>query len=146
MPTKKISYRPEVDGLRAIAVLGVIIYHAELTLGRTFVVPGGFLGVDVFFVISGYLITRLILSELYETGSFSFLRFYERRARRIMPMLLTVMLLSFPFALYYLTPLQGQLMDYVDSLIWSLLFSSNFYFYFSATQYAADATLPIPRT
>ena len=83
----KLSYRPEIDGLRAIAVVSVILYHAQIVLfGRDWF-EGGFVGVDIFFVISGYLITRIILSELELKDSFSYINFYERRARRILPML-----------------------------------------------------------
>ena len=85
----KINYRPEIDGLRAIAVLSVIIYHA-----RDSFLPGGFLGVDIFFIISGYLITSLILKELKLTNKFSFSHFYERRVRRIIPALLGAMIFS----------------------------------------------------
>ena len=84
----KLNYRPEIDGLRAIAVVAVIFYHAEITVfGHNFF-KGGYIGVDIFFVISRYLITSLILKELKETNKFSFLNFYERRARRILPVLL----------------------------------------------------------
>ena len=85
----KLTYRPEIDGLRAIAVLAVIIYHA-----RDALLPGGFLGVDVFFVISGYLISSLILKELKLTNKFLFSHFYERRVRRIIPALLSVIIFS----------------------------------------------------
>ena len=99
-----INYRPEIDGLRAIAVIVVILYHAQITLfGHNFF-KGGFIGVDIFFVISGYLITSIILKELVTTGSFSFKHFYERRIRRILPALLFVMLASLPFAWIYLLP------------------------------------------
>lgn len=77
-----LNYRPEIDGLRAVAVLPVILFHAGFSL-----FSGGYVGVDVFFVISGYLITSLLLSE-FEQGTFSIYRFYERRARRILPALL----------------------------------------------------------
>ncbi|MFG6540393.1 acyltransferase family protein, partial [Sulfitobacter sp. M22298] len=76
-----MKYRPEVDGLRAIAVVPVVFFHAGFSLFK-----GGFVGVDVFFVISGYLITSILLKEL-EAGTFSLLKFYERRARRILPAL-----------------------------------------------------------
>jgi peptidoglycan/LPS O-acetylase OafA/YrhL len=79
----KLRYRPEIDGIRAIAVFAVIFYHAELSLFGSNFLPGGFIGVDIFFVISGYLITSLILKELFTTKNFSFLKFYERRVRRI---------------------------------------------------------------
>jgi peptidoglycan/LPS O-acetylase OafA/YrhL len=93
-----LPYRAEIDGLRAIAVVSVILYHAQFALfGRNWF-QGGFLGVDIFFVISGYLITRIILSELQSKGSFSFVNFYERRARRILPVLFVVIFVSIPFA------------------------------------------------
>jgi len=74
-----ITYRPDIDGLRAVAVLGVVLYHVEPGL-----VPGGFIGVDVFFVISGFLITSII-DQQQRNGSFSLVRFFERRLRRIAP-------------------------------------------------------------
>ncbi|MBO6566737.1 MAG: acyltransferase, partial [Pseudomonadales bacterium] len=74
-----LTYRPEIDGLRALAVVPVILYHADVPYFN-----GGFIGVDIFFVISGYLITSIILADL-ESGSFSLRNFYERRARRILP-------------------------------------------------------------
>jgi len=121
------GYRPEIDGLRAIAVTSVIVYHAEMIIfGRDWL-QGGFIGVDIFFVISGYLISKIILTELADTGKFSFLTFYERRARRIMPMLLTVMLVSIPFAFKYLLP--DDFVEYSQSILSSLFFVSNFFFH-----------------
>ncbi len=77
----KLTYRPEIDGLRAIAILSVVIYHAKISLNNQIILTGGYLGVDIFFVISGYLITKIILTELHVTNNFSFLHFYERRFR-----------------------------------------------------------------
>ena len=74
----KITYRPEIDGLRAIAVGAVILYHAQITILGNQTFRGGFVGVDIFFVISSYLISFIILKELIATGSFSFKYFYER--------------------------------------------------------------------
>ena len=93
----KLTYRPEIDGLRAVAVIGVILYHAQISINGFKIFNGGYIGVDIFFVISGYLITSIILKELYTTGNFSFKNFYERRVRRILPALILVMLVSLPF-------------------------------------------------
>ena len=81
----KTEYRPEIDTLRAIAVIAVIIYHAKIYLFGNLIFSGGFLGVDIFFIISGYLITSIILKELIEKENFSFKNFYIKRVRRIIP-------------------------------------------------------------
>jgi peptidoglycan/LPS O-acetylase OafA/YrhL len=134
-----VTYRPEIDGLRAIAVSAVILYHANITILGFQPFKGGFIGVDIFFVISGYLITSIILKELVTTGSFSFKYFYERRIRRILPALLFVMLISLPFAWMYLTP--SSFVDFSKSILYSIGFSSNFYFHFSGEQYGATSGL-----
>ncbi len=135
----KINYRPEIDGLRAIAVVTVIIYHAEIFLLDHKIFKGGFIGVDIFFVISGYLITSIIYKELITTGTFSFKYFYQRRIRRIIPVLLLVILASLPFAWIYLLP--HSLIDFSKSILYSLGFSSNFYFWYSGAQYGAESSL-----
>jgi peptidoglycan/LPS O-acetylase OafA/YrhL len=73
----KLDYRPEIDGLRAIAVLSVLFYHAQASLYGYQIFSGGFIGVDIFFVISGYLITLIILKEVLTTGQFSFSYFIK---------------------------------------------------------------------
>ena len=138
----KLTYRPEIDGLRSIAVVAVIIYHAQITILGHQLLPGGFIGVDIFFVISGYLITSIILKELLTTGSFSFKHFYERRVRRILPALLFVMLVSLPFAWMYLLP--SSFVDFSKSILYSLGFSSNFYFWYSGQIYGATDALLKP--
>jgi len=90
------KYRPDIDGLRALAVFSVVIYHAFPKF-----LPGGFIGVDIFFVISGYLITGILISNL-NAGKFSILHFYDRRVRRIFPALVTVLLATLGFAWYVL--------------------------------------------
>lgn len=115
-----MKYRPEIDGLRAIAVLPVILFHAGVGA-----VSGGFVGVDVFFVISGYLITTIILSEL-AAGQFTLLGFYERRARRILPALFLVLAACLPFAWFWLLP--GELKDFSQSLMAVASFASNLLF------------------
>jgi len=138
----KITYRPEIDGLRAIAVSAVILYHSQIIILGQKPFKGGFIGVDIFFVISGYLITSLILKELITTGSFSFRNFYERRFRRILPALLVVILASLPFAWMYLLP--NSFIDFSKSILYSLGFGSNFYFHFTGQQYGAESGLLKP--
>ena len=112
-----MAYRRDIDGLRAVAVLAVVLFHAK--------VPGfsgGFVGVDVFFVISGYLITGLIFSDLV-AGRFSFLGFYYRRIKRIVPALLVVYLASAVLATVLMLP--GDIRTFASTLIASTLFVSN---------------------
>lgn len=125
------NFRDDINGLRAVAVLGVLFFH----LG----VPrfgGGFLGVDVFFVISGYLITGSIAREA-EARSFSFLRFYYRRARRLLPALLATVLATLVAGSVILAPL--DLRDLGKSATYALAWLSNFYFWQDASYFAADA-------
>ena len=138
----KLNYRPEIDGLRGIAVGTVILYHSQITILGHQPFKGGFIGVDIFFAISGYLITSIILKELVTTGKFSFKYFYERRIRRILPVLLLVMLVSLPFAWIYLLP--SSFIDFSKSILYSLGFSSNFYFHYSGQQYGAESGLLKP--
>lgn len=116
----KHSYRPDIDGLRAIAVVAVVLYHAGLGF------PGGYTGVDVFFVISGYLITGLILRDLRQ-NNFSFLDFWERRARRILPALAVVVAFAIAVGHFILPP--DEYARLARSVIGLALFSSNVVFY-----------------
>ena len=138
----KLTYRPEIDGLRAIAVAAVILYHAQISIFSHNPFSGGFIGVDIFFVISGYLITSIILKELVSTGSFSFKYFYQRRIRRILPALLAVMLVSVPFAWKYMIP--NGFLDFLESILYSLGFSSNWYFFDTGQRYADESGLLKP--
>lgn len=124
-------YRAEIDGLRAFAVLPVIFYHAGFAL-----FSGGFVGVDVFFVISGYLITSIILEEKAQ-GRFTLAGFYERRARRILPALFFVLLACLPFAWWLLLP--HELEDFGASLVAVAAFASNFLFWLQTDYFAATA-------
>jgi peptidoglycan/LPS O-acetylase OafA/YrhL len=116
-----LKYRPEIDGLRALAVVPVILFHAGFEL-----FSGGFVGVDVFFVISGYLITTILIEDI-ENKSFSIVNFYERRARRILPALFFVMLVCIPFAWKWMMP--SQMKDFSQSLVAVSLFASNILFW-----------------
>jgi peptidoglycan/LPS O-acetylase OafA/YrhL len=115
-------YRKEIDGLRAIALIPVILFHAGF---KSF--SGGYIGVDVFFVLSGYLITSKILAEK-EAGTFSFIQFYERRARRILPALFFVMAVCIPFACLSMLDIV-QLKQFLTSLVTITLFVSNIQFW-----------------
>jgi peptidoglycan/LPS O-acetylase OafA/YrhL len=138
----KINYRPDIDGLRAIAVISVIFYHADNSFNNLKILPGGFIGVDIFFVISGFLITSIILRELNETGTFSFKNFYLRRLKRIIPVLLLVFISTFPFIWLFFVP--TSFLDFSKSLISSLFFLSNYHFYFSGELYDAESSLLKP--
>lgn len=92
MQANPLKYRPEIDGLRALAVVPVVLFHSDFSA-----FSGGFIGVDVFFVISGYLITKILWDDL-ERGEFSLVRFYERRARRILPALFCMLIFCVPMA------------------------------------------------
>ena len=135
-------YRPEIDGLRTVAVLSVLFYHAKFTWRDVPVLPGGFFGVDVFFVISGFLITSLILREWDSTGRFSFIGFYERRVRRLLPTLVLVILASWPVAWVLLMP--SEMMDLVRSQLASLFFVSNLYWWDAAQEYGQHSGLLQP--
>ncbi|PWQ99569.1 acyltransferase family protein [Leucothrix arctica] len=126
-----MQYRAEIDGLRALAVVPVVLFHAGIT-GFS----GGFVGVDIFFVISGYLITSIILSE-QQKDSFTLASFYERRARRILPALMFVVLISVIAAWYLLLP--TELVDYGKSLISVGVFASNILFWQESDYFAATS-------
>ncbi len=128
-----MRYRREIDGLRAVAVVPVILFHGGFDL-----FSGGYVGVDVFFVISGYLITSILISDL-EAGTFSIARFYERRARRILPALFVVMLACLPFAWMWMSP--WFLKDFAQSLIAVVFFSSNVLFWLQEGYFAVDSEL-----
>ena len=137
-----MNYRSEIDGLRAIAVVSVLLYHSEIIfLGRDWF-QGGFVGVDIFFVISGYLITRIIFDELQKTSKFNFLKFLERRARRILPALLGVISFCLPLSWFVLD--RFEIVDFAKSILSTLAFYSNFYFFLSTTEYGTAPALLKP--
>src|SRR5262245_5188564 len=115
-----VRYRPEIDGLRALAVAAVVLFHAGFSS-----FSGGFLGVDVFFVISGYLITSIILTDLH-AGTFRLAHFYERRARRILPALFLVMFACVPAAWLLMNPY--ELRQFMMSALSISVFASNVFF------------------
>ncbi|MBN9671595.1 acyltransferase family protein [Roseibium aggregatum] len=128
-----MKYRADIDGLRAVAVVSVVVYHVGNSVGFN-----GYLGVDVFFVISGYLIAGILLSDLQE-GRFSFIDFYMRRARRILPALLTVITVTCIAASAVLLP--NEALPFARSVFAALFFYSNFLFYSEAGYFDASADL-----
>jgi peptidoglycan/LPS O-acetylase OafA/YrhL len=128
-----LKYRPEVDGLRAIAILPVVLYHAKVPA-----FSGGFVGVDVFFVISGYLIATIILTEWRE-GRFSLLGFYRRRVLRIFPALFVMMAACYPIGWLLLGP--GGMKEFAGSIVASTFFFANIYFLGVSGYFATAAEL-----
>ena len=132
-------YRADIDGFRAIAVLSVVFFHSNIKPFDIDFFSGGYLGVDIFFVISGYLITGIILRELQNhKNKFNYLGFYERRIRRILPALFFIILVSIPSA--YFTLLPKHLLDYAKSILAAVYFFSNFHF-IASDYYDVEAIL-----
>ena len=129
------SYRPEIDGLRAVAVILVVLFHAGFEW-----IPGGYIGVDIFFVISGYLITRLMLAQIF-AGKFSFAQFYGRRVRRLAPALLATIFLTLIGAAVFFSI--NDLVRFVREVLVSLVGVSNFY-YTGQGDYFSQASLHFP--
>jgi peptidoglycan/LPS O-acetylase OafA/YrhL len=128
-----MDYRKEIDGLRALAVIPVVLFHAGFD---TF--SGGYAGVDVFFVISGYLITSIILAQK-QAGTFKLLHFYERRARRILPALFLVMFACLPLAWVWLVPTDMKFFS--QSLVAVIGFASNIFFWAKSGYFDAASEL-----
>ena len=133
-----LKYRPDIDGLRAVAVLSVLAFHIGLKGVR-----GGFVGVDVFFVISGYLISSIVFSEI--AGSrYSVIGFYERRIRRIFPALFAMLAVSGVFAAIYLLP--GELVEYAKSMLAATVSAANVYFWQHSGYFDAPTSKPLLHT
>jgi peptidoglycan/LPS O-acetylase OafA/YrhL len=126
-----IAYRSDLDGLRAIAVLSVVFFHLLRAS-----LPGGFVGVDMFFVLSGYFITSIIWREARE-GSFSLVRFYDRRIRRLMPALIVLLVVTSAVSLALLLP--ADLIGYSKSLFATLIFVANIYFWRDIDYFSPNA-------
>jgi peptidoglycan/LPS O-acetylase OafA/YrhL len=132
----KLNYRAELDGLRAIAVLSVIFYHAHFSLFK-----GGYVGIDVFFVLSGFLMSSIILREK-EADKFTLRAFYERRARRILPMLMFTLLTSYMPAYYFM--LHNDFVFYAKSAFFSSIAVANIFYSTTTRSYFDTSTDRIP--
>lgn len=130
----KINYRSDIDGLRAIAIISVLLFHLDSSY-----LSGGFVGVDIFFVISGFLITSIIKNEVETTGNFSFKNFYIRRVRRLFPALFVVSFFTTIFAALTLSP--THLSSFGGALASSFLSLSNFYFWVEADYFDVSSKL-----
>ena len=139
---KKIKYQGNLDVLRGISILLVVFYHLKLDILSYRIFPGGYLGVDIFFVISGYLISKFIFYEIYINQKFSFKNFFLRRIKRIFPALLIVMIITIPLGILFLQPIQLKQLSF--SILSSLSLTSNYYFNSIATGYFAENSLLIP--
>ncbi|MEQ8379583.1 acyltransferase family protein [Parvibaculum sp.] len=128
-----MRYRPDIDGIRTLAVVPVVLFHAGI-----WPFTGGYVGVDVFFVISGYLITGILLADI-QSGTFSLTRFYERRIRRIFPALFLVLALCLVASAFILLPSYFE--DFSESLFATAIFASNFQFWRESGYFGADAEL-----
>ncbi|PPF53913.1 acyltransferase [Clavibacter michiganensis] len=126
------SFRPDIQGLRAVAVLGVVLFHAGFPF-----LPGGYVGVDVFFVVSGFLITGHLMRELAATGRIGLARFYARRARRILPASVVVLVVTVLAALVFVPPL--QLRDLLRDAVATSLYVPNFVFAVDGVDYLAES-------
>lgn len=135
---EKRRYRPEIDGLRGIAVLAVVLFHANFGSSNAYALQGGYLGVDIFFVISGYLTGSLVLVEL-RRETFSLRGFYIRRARRILPALFLVLTVTFFLALLILVP--RPLVDFSRSLVASIFFVANIFFWWRIDYFSEPGEL-----
>lgn len=133
---QKINYRPELDGLRTIAVMAVLFYHAKISLMGKELLPGGFLGVDIFFVLSGFLISSIIIKSS-NSGGFSYVDFYIKRSKRIFPALLAVLIATSFVAYRMLLP--DSFVAFSKSLAAATFFVSNIFFY-GEDSYVSEAS------
>src|SRR3954447_14939754 len=131
------SFRPDIQGLRAVAILAVVLYHARVPLFQ-----GGFVGVDIFFVLSGFLITGLLWRELERTGSISLADFYARRIRRLLPAAVLVLVVTLVAAPLVLPPL--RLIGVAKDAATAALYSANYRFALAGTDYLAGGAPPSP--
>ena len=138
---KKVKFYKEINSLRALSIIAVLIYHSEITL-YGIQLTGGYLGVDVFFVISCFLISNLIYQEYSVKNKINFYKFYIKRARRIFPLIVFCVFFTCLIGYFFLLP--NQISDLIKSSISQFLFISNYYFYLSGNSYFAISDIYRP--
>ena len=129
------TFRFDIQSLRAVSVILVIFYHFNFTYQNIPLFSGGFIGVDIFFIISGYVISNLILEELEQKNDFKFSKFIEKRLRRLVPALYFFLYITFCFGLIFLLP--RYLTQLSHDIIFNVFLTSNFYFWDSLQAYGA---------
>ena len=135
----KKNYRLDIDALRGISVLSVVLYHSKLQFFNYDFFSGGFLGVDIFFVITGYLISKILLNEYYLTNNINFADFYKRRVRRLIPTLVVILMASTLLSYFVLDP--AKLKQFSASVYASIIFTANAYFHYFGNFYGNDDNL-----
>jgi len=138
----KKTFRFDIQSLRAVSVLLVIFYHFNFSIGDVPLFSGGFIGVDIFFIISGYVISNLILAEINNQNEFDFLKFFEKRLRRLVPALYFVLFVVFIFGFFFLLP--DRFTQLSSDIIFNIFFTSNYYFWNSLQAYGAIAGIERP--
>lgn len=139
MSAQRTVYEPRIDGLRAIAVTSVVLYHGDIPG-----FAGGFVGVDVFFVISGFLITSILAGEYANSGTISVLNFYRRRVQRLLPASLAMILIIVLLGAVLTNPLLGEPQAIAASAWWSLAFQANHYFLWNSGGYFDGPSVELP--
>lgn len=138
----KLKYQPHIDGLRGLSVIAVVLYHSKFNIFNWEIFSGGYIGVDVFFVISGYLITKIILTEIFVEKNFSIFSFLKRRIRRIIPILFFVLLTFLLLSYLFLVP--KDIIFLSEQALSQIIFLSNYFFWDYRFTYMAENSLLIP--
>ena len=136
------TFRFDIQSLRAVSVLLVIFYHFNFSISDVPLFSGGFIGVDIFFIISGYVISNLILTEIKNQNEFDFFKFFEKRLRRLVPALYFVLFVVFVFGFFFLLP--DRFTQLSKDVFFNVFFTSNFYFWDSLQAYGAIAGIERP--
>ena len=136
------GWRADIDALRGISIILVILYHSKFYFNNNEIFSGGFIGVDIFFVITGYLITKILFIEFEKNNSINIINFYKRRIKRLIPTLLVVILFASIFSIFVLNPI--KLVEFSKSVFASIFFLANMFFHYFGDFYGQDINLQKP--